>query len=252
MLNARSSFDLMWILITGGGAFLVTFLTLAPKLLPIADTGEETADARRLFSNSCLAEHPSDHWCVTARKWWRRMVMGPAKHKPTRTTDDDDEGFYRRGVIVTDSTSVVVLRTNTGISRIVGPGTERDQLPSGVIFTEWDETIDAIIDLRPQVRITLPPFQATTNDGMTVDARVTAFFSLKRVKARRLRDLAYEPMRWPPPFTWHVYPVWQVLNTRRMLHKGDKLAAHRLGRQHHGCGGAAAAPDHRAAIPWII
>ena len=49
LLNGRYSFDLMWIIVTGGGAFLVTFLILAPKLLPIAGTPEESTRARRLF-----------------------------------------------------------------------------------------------------------------------------------------------------------------------------------------------------------
>ncbi|MBI5567375.1 MAG: hypothetical protein HY870_20920 [Chloroflexi bacterium] len=216
-LNARPSFDVYWILITGLGAGLMTFFGLAPKLLPIANTREEYAGAYRLFFNYLF----SGRTPMSLVRDGKEIVMtngeAPAKHK-----HETDEALSKRGVIVTDSTSVVVLRTATGLSRIVGPGTERDQSPSGVIFTEWNEEIDAIIDLRPQIRLTLPPFPATTNDGMTVDAKIIAFFSLKRVKSRRMRDLVREPMRWPPPFVWHSYPIRQALNAQRIQRKDDK------------------------------
>lgn len=217
VVNARPSFDLLWIAITGLGAGLLAFLVLAPKLLPIANTRAEYQAAYRLFLDYMFSGRTPMSLVRDGKVVVTTNGTASAKNKL-----EADETLPKRGVIVTDSTSVVVLRTTTGISRIVGPGTERDQSPSGVIFTEWNEEIDTIIDLRPQVRVTLPPFQATTNDGMTVDARVIAFFSLKRVKSRRMRDLVKEPMRWPPPFVWHSHPMWQALNARRMLHKGDK------------------------------
>jgi hypothetical protein len=219
VLNARPGFDLIWIVVTGLGAGLVTFIVLAPKLLPIANTREEYEGAYRLFFNFMFSGRAPMSLVRDGKALVTTSAAPPARRKPD---DDDEEEFYQRGVIVADSTSVVVLRTATGISRIVGPGTERDQSPSGVIFTEWDEAIDEIIDLRPQIRVTLPSFPATTNDGMTVDARIIAFFSLNRVKSRRMRDLAREPMRWPPPFVWHAHPIWQALNARRMLRKDDK------------------------------
>jgi hypothetical protein len=216
VLNARPIFDVYWILITGLGAGLVTFLILAPRLLPIANTRAEYEGAYRLFFGYLFSGR-TPLSLVRDGKEVSTAGVAPARGKPNEEAESGG-----RGVIVTDSTSVVVLRTDTGISRIVGPGTERDQSPSGVIFTEWDEGIDTIIDLRPQVRITVTPFPATTNDGMTVNAKTTIFFSLKRVKSRRMRDLAREPMRWPPPFVWHSHPVWQALHARRMLRKDDK------------------------------
>ncbi|CAG0953136.1 hypothetical protein GPROT1_00240 [Gammaproteobacteria bacterium] len=220
VLNARPGFDVYWILITGLGAGIMTFFILAPKLLPIANTRAEYEGAywlflRYLFSGRVPMALVRDGKEVTIAE------AAPAKGRPNIRPDEEGES-YGRGVIVTDSTSVVVLRTTTGISRVVGPGTERDQSPSGVIFTEWNEEIDTVVDLRPQIRLTLPPFPATTNDGMTVEAKIIAFFSLKRVKSRRMRDLVKEPMRWPPPFIWHAYPIRQALSARRMLRKDDK------------------------------
>ncbi|MBP7686603.1 MAG: hypothetical protein KA765_01785 [Thermoflexales bacterium] len=220
VLNARPSFDLIWIALTALLAGGVTFLVLAPKLLPIANTRAEYNGAYRLFGRY-LFNGRIPMSVVRDGKVVAAASVTPPKGKPNGKPDEEREASGR-GVIVTDSTSVIVLRTTTGISRIVGSGTERDQSPSGVIFTEWNEEIDTIIDLRPQIRLTLPPFPATTNDGMTVDAKVIAFFSLKRVKSRRMRDLVKEPMRWPPPFIWHTHPMWQALNARRTLRKDDK------------------------------
>jgi regulator of protease activity HflC (stomatin/prohibitin superfamily) len=217
-LNARPSFDGPWMILTGGGAVILTVLILAPKLLPIAGAPAEYKGAYRIFFKYLIGRRPP-LTLVRDGKVVPTAGAAPAKGKPNGKANEEDESSAR-GVIVTDSTSVVALRTATGISRIVGPGTERDQLPSGVIFTELDEVIDTIVDLRPQVRQT-PSFQATTHDGLTVEAKVIAFLSLQRVKSRRMRDLAKEPVRWPPPFTWHASPIWQALNTRRIHQRKD-------------------------------
>ena len=64
-------------------------------------------------------------------------VFSTAGTPPAKHNSGDNNVPYTPGVIVTDSTSVMALRTDTGISRIVGPGTASGQSPSGVIFTDW-------------------------------------------------------------------------------------------------------------------
>lgn len=218
-LNTESSFDVYWVIGTGLITAVITFLIIAPKLLPITDTREEYFGAYRIFRTHLFGGQPS----LTLVRDGKVVSTAQSATAHTRSPDEERE-WYPRGVIVTDGTSVMALRTGTGISRVVGPGTERGQSPSGVIFTNWYETIDTIVDLRPQLRLIFAdaPVQMTTRDGIPINVRTLAFFTLKGTKARRMCDLARVPMRYPPPFTWRKSSVLQTIGTMRIQRKGDK------------------------------
>ncbi len=139
------------------------------------------------------------------------------------------------GVVVADSTSVVALRTETGTSRVEGPYLDENGRPhSGVIFTVPEEEIDAVIDLRPQLRRT--PTTAQTRDGITVDVAVIAFFAPRYTRARKLKELYQlahpsgtsatakppRPVHYPPPFAWRRASMIQALNSRRIERAGER------------------------------
>jgi hypothetical protein len=214
-LNTESSFDFYWVIGTGLIAAVITFLIIAPKLLPIADKPDEYLGAYRMFFNHLLGGY-------VPLTLVRDGKVAPTS--PTSQSKSSEEEFLPRGVIVTDSTSVMALRTGTGISRVVGPGTERGQSPSGVIFTDPGETIDTIVDLRPQLQFMLAKdaISMQTRDGISIKTRVHASYTLKGTKPRRMCDLAKVPMRWPPPFTWRKSSVLQVVNSKRIERRGDK------------------------------
>jgi hypothetical protein len=219
LLNNLNTFDIVWIIGTGLPALIITYLIIAPKLLPIANTSADYRGAYRVFLHHLFSNHTRLTLVREGKVVTSTQTAVAHRHRPGEEAEERP-----RGVIVTDSTTVLALRTDTGISRIVGPGTERDQSPSGVIFTLPGEEIDTIVDLRPQLRLIFPnePVQMTTRDGIPINARMLAFFTLKGTKARRTCDLAREPMRWPPPFTWRKASVLQAIGAKRILRKGDK------------------------------
>ena len=214
-----STFDLWWILLTFVGAIMITALVIAPLLLPI----EENADER---------------WMM--QRVFRRFLMGEPQpiavvrdgQIVSQTTSYTSSGYAPRGVIVTDSTSVVALRTSTGISRVQGAYIDEEGHPhSGVMFTNYEEEIDAIIDLRRK------PITAQTRDGITVEVAVVAFFAPRYAQARRLRALdqlqhpqhattgakrAAGAVAYPPPFAWRRSSIVQALKTRRIERAGEQ------------------------------
>ena len=217
-----SVFDLVWIGVTFIVGAAVTVFVIAPLLLPIEDSGDERGEVRRVFGRF-LTVTPQPMALVREG----RIVAQSANHDP------DD--YPPRGVIVTDSSTVVALRTSTGISRVEGAYIDNEGYPhSGVIFTNYEEEIDAVIDLRPQVR--RKPTTAQTRDGITVEVAVVAFFTPRATRARKLKELdqlkhpqrattgvkdTSKPIPYPPPFAWRRSSIIQALNTRRIERVGD-------------------------------
>jgi hypothetical protein len=207
----------LWVLLTFVVALYLTARVLAPKLLPIdEDSAEEVAAARQTFFD--FLQGPLSGWRRPILTLVRNgKVVKPHDHAKVET--DEEEITYQRGVILTDSTSVIALRTGTGVSRIVGPGPEDEgKVESGVIFTDFEEEIDSVIDLRPQLRTEL--ITAQTREGIPVEVRVTAIFTLHGTKSRRMRELADPESRWP--FTWRRASVMQAIHSRRIVHKGEE------------------------------
>ena len=203
-----SSFDLWWTLGTFAAAGLITFAVIAPKLLPIEDAAEDRREAYRVFGRFILGQ---DSFIALVRDG--QVVTQSKSH-------------LNQGVIVVDSTSVVALRTSTGISRVAGAHLDKQgRSRSGVIFTLPEEEIDAVIDLRPQMR--RKPTTAQTRDGITVEVAVTAFFAPKHTRARKLNELYQLKHRpralayYPPPFSWRRSSIVQALSTRRVEPDGE-------------------------------
>jgi hypothetical protein len=143
-----SAFDLVWIFGTFGAAILITMAIVAPLLLPIEDDPEERRRVGELFRRF-----------LSGSNLYVALVRNGKVQAESKPPDIEVRSIY--GVVVADSTSVVALRTETGTSRVEGPYLDENGRPhSGVIFTVPEEVIDAVIDLRPQLRRT--PTKAQT------------------------------------------------------------------------------------------
>jgi regulator of protease activity HflC (stomatin/prohibitin superfamily) len=199
-------FDALWTIMTFSVAYILMAWVLAPMLLPI-DRFLGYA-LRGLFLRFLSGEQLS---FIVVREG---KVVAPAKKEKRKSTKDkpEEEGpWVGRGAILTDGTSVVVMKTETGISRVVGPGSAAEsKSESGVIFTYYSEQVDSIIDLRPQIRS--QEIEAMTRDGIPVKVRVTAFFTLKGTQAKRSIDMAQST---PHPFTWRQASVRQSFHNKR-------------------------------------
>jgi regulator of protease activity HflC (stomatin/prohibitin superfamily) len=217
-----SGFDLLWIFGTFGAAILITMAIVAPQLLPIEDDPEERRKASEVFRRF-----------LSGSKLYFGLVRNGKVQAESKPPDVEDYPVH--GVVVADSTSIVALRTATGTSRVEGPYLDENGRPhSGVIFTVPEEEIDAVIDLRPQLRRT--PTKAQTRDGITVDVAVIAFYTPRFTRARKLKEMhqlshpsgteptakSPRPVYYPPPFAWRRASMIQALNSRRIERAGER------------------------------
>jgi hypothetical protein len=107
------------------------------------------------------------------------------------------------GVILVDSASGVVLRTDTEFKRACGPG---------VIFTEEGEYIaeNGTLDLRQQERIE-PGVKAFTRDGIEIEADLRVVFVLDSGERNPLRDWR-DPNT--PPFGFNPESAYRAVYGR--------------------------------------
>jgi regulator of protease activity HflC (stomatin/prohibitin superfamily) len=95
------------------------------------------------------------------------------------------------GAILVDTTSVAVLVTDTGFSRIVGPGLH---------FTNKGEKLGLAIDLRPQHRVR-KDVEAQTRDGIWIKFVVVTRFQIDGVTARpKIQEVDRSREPWPAPY----------------------------------------------------
>ncbi len=114
------------------------------------------------------------------------------------------ENASGQGVIDVDSTSVVVLATDTTLSRIEGPG---------VIFTNKNEHIRQVVDLRIQNR--KEEVDLVTRDGIQVRVSVSVRFQIDKVEPVRVQD-EQPATRWPNPYRWTQRTVSRALEQQRV------------------------------------
>ena len=148
-----SAFDLLWMIVTFFVGAVVTVIVIAPLLLPIENDGDERGELRRVF-NRFLMGTPQPMAVVREGK----VVF--------QTKDHDPDDYLPRGIIVTDSSTVVALRTSTGLSRVEGANIDNEGYPhSGVIFTNYEEEIDAVIKQILSQRAEFKPVEKAAETG---------------------------------------------------------------------------------------
>jgi hypothetical protein len=211
-----SMFDVGWIIGTFLAAAFITFLIIAPHLLPIEDSTSERWGAYRAFEKFLLGQN------------YPIALVRDGEVEAQGTLRGNKAGLgSNHGLIIADSTSVVALRTSTGISRVEGAYLdEQGRAHSGVVFTLPEEEIDTVIDLRPQIR--RKPTTAQTRDGITVDVVLIAFFTPKYTRARKMNELHQlkhyrrPHVPFPPPYVWRRASMIQALSTRRIEPDGEQ------------------------------
>jgi hypothetical protein len=212
-----SAFDLWWIFGTFAVASFITFIIIAPQLLPIGNSAEELRRARRIFFLHLSGKSVP----ITLVRDGKIIYTAPL---PPQTSSREEDEEITLGVVISDSTSVVVLRTETGISRLVGPNIEYEQLSSGAMFLYPEEIVDSIVDLRPQVR--RRKVRARTSDGINIDLRVRAQFALRHTRGLQMRELAelkYQAgseVHSPSPLTWQYRSIFAAYSGRTVREHG--------------------------------
>ena len=118
-------FNVIWIMATFAIAFLLAFLVISTMLLPVDNSAEEKNELRDLFIRFLMGEYL---YFVVVREG---KVVAPATKEKRKTRVKEKEKpkppaegpwVYGRGAILTDGSSVVVMKTETGISQVIGPG----------------------------------------------------------------------------------------------------------------------------------
>jgi hypothetical protein len=194
---------------TLGTAYLVYrygFFLVAPHLLPIAPDRESRGHARELL------------W-----RFARGAELGLAVVRDGKVLADSNGAPRNRaagpGAILVDGTSVAVLNTNLGLSRIKG---------RGVHFLRDDEHIGGVIDLRPQSRAR--EIESQTRDGIWVKFTVGTRFQIDGTSAVRVQDVDQLAAPWPDPFTWSPRQVQRAVSLERVTPESsvdwDDLALH--------------------------
>lgn len=204
------------ILWTIGSALFMYFLGLqlaGPFLLPVPRHGETLSIARRMLRRFASGEKP-----LMAIIREGKVLPGP-DGKPR-------EGLRGEGAIIVDSTSAVVLFTQTGLSRIKGPG---------IHFTRRGEVIEQAIDLRVQGRSR--DVEAQTRDGIWVKFKVSSRFQIDEVRSQKVQDIDRRKVRWPEPYTWSPRQVRRAVQLQRAgidtFVRWDEIALHEAVKRVH-------------------
>src|SRR5512135_1277709 len=209
----RNFFDAVWILLTFSFVFILTVVVMVPMLLPVG-----SKERGQLYEWFLLALSGERLWSIVVREGKVIAPVPKEKRKAIGKEPPEMSEGQGRGIILTDSTSVVVMKTDTGIASVIGPGSQKEgKSETGVIFAYFREQVDSVIDLRPQVRSA--KIKAQTREGILVDVQLTAFFTLKGTKARRSIDMAHNT---PHPFTWRQASVRESFHNKRIEYVDGK------------------------------
>lgn len=158
--------------------FFGTLWLIGSRVLPVdPHSRTDKANARRVVQRFALGT-PTLTAVVREGK-----VMPDADGKSR-----DGEGGI--GVIDLDSTSAIVLVTDTGLSRIVKPS---------LVFTTEGEKLGLVIDLRIQLRTRESEY--VTRDGIPIKVRVTVRFQIAHVrpiKVETVHGTLPRPYSWTP------------------------------------------------------
>ena len=197
----RSWGGLAWALLT---AFIMYFIGLelaAPLLLPIEPHTPLPAEVKSMISRYARGGKVA---MAVIREG--KVVPGP-----DGKARDEARG---EGILFVDSTSAVVLVSDTRATRVLEPG---------VHFMRRDEKIGAVVDLRPHMRRTDKDVEALTRDGIWVKFKINARFRIDKTKLK-LEEIDLGQACWPAPYEWSPRQVVLALGQSRVgIEQGESL-----------------------------
>lgn len=172
--------------------FFGTLWLISSRVLPIdPQSRAEKSAARRVLYRFAVG---------------RPTLMAVVREGQALPGGDDAEGI---GAIDIDSTSAVVLVTDTGLSRVVKPE---------VVFTTEGEKIGLVIDLRIQLRTRESEY--ITRDGLPIKVRVIVRFQIDHVRPIKVETVHGVPAR---PYSWTPQTeraIKSALSLRRVTKDG--------------------------------
>ncbi len=147
----------------------ILFLRLwGPEMLPLDD--EQKKDTRAVMA------YIIGHFCT-----FPKPSIAIVKDAPEIRIAGNPFHGSGPGLVLTEAHNAVVIKDSTSIKNITGPGT---------IFTQDNEQIHSVVDLRQQIRV--QRVQAQTRDGIKVDMPVASIF---RINAGGRKPVLGQP--WP-------------------------------------------------------
>ncbi len=202
-----------WTLIAAYGMYRFGLWLAGPHLLPIEPERESRERARAVLQRFAGGQK-------TLMATVREGLAPPGPGGKAREVTQGE------GALLVDSTSIVALVTDTGLSRIKGPG---------IHFTRKGERIGRIVDLRVQAQS--KGVIAQTRDGMWVKFRVNTRFQIDEVKSQKVQDVDRGKVKWPAPYTWSPRPVTRALGLERAGPddnvRWDEIAPHEAVKRVH-------------------
>ncbi|HLF25666.1 MAG TPA: SPFH domain-containing protein [Anaerolineae bacterium] len=181
-----------WTLLAAYGLYRFAVWMAGPYTLPIEPSYDAAAYARNVLGLFAGGQRPG---MAVVREG--KVLPDPAG-KPR-------ENVRGVGAILVDGTSVVALVTDTGLSRIEGPG---------VHFLREGEKLGPVIDLRPQLRS--KEIEAQTQDGIWIKFRVAVRFQVDRTVPRKVQEIVPKQARYAEPYTWSQHAVKRLLGHTRI------------------------------------
>ncbi len=190
------------VLLIAGVFYLITLWLAGPHVLPVQPRNKyEAREARRLLQRFGTGDR-------VAMAVVQEATIMPGPHGEGR------EGLTGPGVVELDSTTAAVLRTDSGQSRVKGPG---------LIFLRVQERLGTLIDLRIQLRTN--EFEFLTRDGIPVKARVTVRFQIDQTYFNQVQvDAPAHPL--PAPIITSQHAIRRALQNQSVQATGETSKWH--------------------------
>jgi regulator of protease activity HflC (stomatin/prohibitin superfamily) len=179
-----------WALLAYYGMYVVGLWLAAPLLVPTESNPESRGKLRSLLFRHVAGVKPA---MLVVREG--RILPGP-DGKPR----DKASG---QGLVLVDSTSVVLIATDLQPVRLAGPG---------IHFLGQFQKIGAVVDLRRQLR--QRQIDAQTRDGIWITFKMNARFQIDKARLQ-LEEPLIAKQTWPEPFAWSQGPIWTALDRTR-------------------------------------
>ncbi len=192
--------NLLGLVVAGSLAFVFYMITLwlaGPHVLPAHPRNKyEKKAARDLLLRFGLRGRVA-------------MAVVREAHVLPGPNGESREGLTGLGVIDMDSTTAVVLLTDTGQSRIKEPG---------LIFTRENERLGALVDLRVQLRTKEDEY--LTRDGIPVRVSIAVRFQIDQTHFNRVQeDTLAHPL--PAPVVTSQHAIRRAIGTQSVQDSGE-------------------------------